>query len=173
MLIVFQIIGRRASLLDEIISEDDQSILNRIIQQTIDDIDFYYTIKIDEELFSTDIQLHIKYLINRLIFDIRIQNDFINEVEYRYPFAYELSKVLATNIEKEINIKVPLNELGFLSIYFSVYLQQLEQKFKEIHSVAFITNQGLSSAKLMRVQLEKYLQQITIDVISERANQSN
>ena len=168
LLIVFQIIGRRASLLDEIISEDDQSILNHIIQQTIDDIDFYYTIKIDEELFSTDIQLHIKYLINRLIFDIRIQNDFINEVEYRYPFAYELSKVLATNIEKEINIKVPLNELGFLSIYFSVYLQQLEQKFKEIHSVAFITNQGLSSAKLMRVQLEKIFgNQITIDVISE------
>ncbi|MGW7998130.1 BglG family transcription antiterminator [Staphylococcus xylosus] len=166
--IVFQIIGRRASLLDEFISEDDQSTLNRIIQQTIDDIDFYYTIKIDDELFSTDIQLHIKYLINRLIFDIRIQNDFIDEVENKYPFAYELSKVLATNIEKEIKIKVPLNELGFLSIYFSVYLQQLEQKFKEIHSVAFITNQGLSSVKLMNVQLQKIFgNQIMIDVINE------
>lgn len=166
--IVFQIIGRRASLLDEFISEDDQSTLNRIIQQTIDDIDFYYTIKIDDELFSTDIQLHIKYLINRLIFDIRIQNDFIDEVENKYPFAYELSKVLATNIEKEIKIKVPLNELGFLSIYFSVYLQRLEQKFKEIHSVAFITNQGLSSVKLMNVQLQKIFgNQIMIDVIKE------
>jgi len=166
--IVFQIIGRRASLLDEFISEDDQSTLNRIIQQTIDDIDFYYTIKIDDELFSTDIQLHIKYLINRLIFDIRIQNDFIDEVENKYPFAYELSKVLATNIEKEIKIKVPLNELGFLSIYFSVYLQQLEQKFKEIHSVAFITNQGLSSVKLMKIQLQKIFgNQIMIDVINE------
>lgn len=166
--IVFQIIGRRASLLDEIISEDDQSILNRIIQQTIDDIDFYYTIKIDDGLFSNDIQLHIKYLINRLIFDIRIQNDFIDEVENKYPFAYELSKVLATNIEKEIKIKVPLNELGFLSIYFSVYLQRLEQKFKEIHSVAFITNQGLSSVKLMNVQLQKIFgNQIMIDVINE------
>ena len=144
-------------MLDEIISEDDQSILNRIIQQTIDDIDFYYNIKIDVELFSSDIQLHIKYLINRLIFDIRIQNDFIDEVENKYPFAYELSKVLATNIEKEINIKVPLNELGFLSVYFSVYLQQLEQKFKEIHSIAFITDQGLSSVKLMKIQLQKYL----------------
>ncbi|MDW8543426.1 BglG family transcription antiterminator [Staphylococcus sp. KG4-3] len=166
--IVFQIIGRRASLLDEFISEDDQSTLNRIIQQTIDDIDFYYTIKIDDELFSTDIQLHIKYLINRLIFDIRIQSDFIDEVENKYPFAYELSKVLATNIEKEIKIKVPLNELGFLSIYFSVYLQQLEQKFKEIHSVAFITNQGLSSVKLMKIQLQKIFgNQIMIDVINE------
>lgn len=166
--IVFQIIGRRASLLDEFISEDDQSTLNRIIQQTIDDIDFYYTIKIEDELFSTDIQLHIKYLINRLIFDIRIQNDFIDEVENKYPFAYELSKVLATNIEKEIKIKVPLNELGFLSIYFSVYLQQLEQKFKEIHSVAFITNQGLSSVKLMKIQLQKIFgNQIMIDVINE------
>ena len=51
---------------------------------------------------------------------------------------------------------MPLNELGFLSVYFSVYLQ-LEQKFKEIHSIAFITDQGLSSVKLMKIQLQKYL----------------
>ena len=33
-------------------------------------------------------------------------------------------------ILKKLDIEVPLNELGFLSIYFSVYLQQLEQKLK-------------------------------------------
>lgn len=172
LLIVFQIIGRRASIIDEIINERDQSTLNNIVKNTIDDINFYYTIKIDEQLFSNDIQLHIKYLINRLIFDINIQNNLIDEVKTRYPFAYELSKVLAENIEKELKIKVPLNELGFLSIYFSVYLQQLEQKFKEIKTIAFITNQGLSSSKLVTVQLKKIFgQQIEVKVMNENEMQ--
>ena len=82
------------------INEQDQTILNSIIENTIKDINFYYTIKIDEQLFSNDIKLHIKYLINRLIFEINIHNDLIDEVKKRYPFAYELSKVLAENIEK-------------------------------------------------------------------------
>nr|WP_263314131.1 PRD domain-containing protein [Mammaliicoccus sp. Marseille-Q6498] len=174
LIIVFQIIGRRASIIDEMMTEQDQTILNQIIKNTIDDINFYYTIKIDDQLFSNDIQLHIKYLINRLIFDINIQNDLISEVKTRYPFAYELSKVLAENIEKALRIKVPLNELGFLSIYFSVYLQQLEQKFKEIHSIALITDLGLSSAKLVSVYLKNIFgSQIDIKVINENDVQLN
>ncbi len=174
LLIVFQIIGRRASIIDEMINEHDQTILNSIIENTIKDINFYYTIKIDEQLFSNDIKLHIKYLINRLIFEINIHNDLIDEVKKRYPFAYELSKVLAENIEKELDIEVPLNELGFLSIYFSVYLQQLEQKLKEIKSIAFITDQGLSSGKLVTVQLERIFgKDIQVKVINENQIQLN
>ncbi|MEX6012855.1 BglG family transcription antiterminator [Mammaliicoccus sciuri] len=174
LLIVFQIIGRIASIIDEMINEQDQTILNSIIENTIKDINFYYTIKIDEQLFSNDIKLHIKYLINRLIFEINIHNDLIDEVKKRYPFAYELSKVLAENIEKELDIEVPLNELGFLSIYFSVYLQQLEQKLKEIKTIAFITDQGLSSGKLVTVQLERIFgKDIQVKVINENQIQLN
>lgn len=166
--IVLQLLGRRASIMDEMIDENEHSMLERIIKNTIKDINYYYTIKIDESMFSKDIRLHIKHLINRLIFSVRVNNNLIEDVQQRFPFAYELSNVLAENIKKEINMDVPMNELGFLSLYFSVYLEQLEQQIRDIQSVAIITNQGLSASKLLTTSLQKiFSNQIDIEVFNE------
>lgn len=99
--IVLQLLGRRASIIDEIINENEHSMLERIIKNTIKDINYYYTIKIDEAMFSKDIQLHIKHLINRLIFSVKVNNNLMEDVQQRFPFAYELSSVLAENIKKK------------------------------------------------------------------------
>ncbi|MBM7599031.1 lichenan operon transcriptional antiterminator [Virgibacillus halotolerans] len=169
-LIVLQLLGRRASIIDEMINEREHSMLERIIKQTIEDINYYYTIKIDEAMFSKDIQLHIKYLINRLLFDVKVNNTLVDNVQQRFPFAYELSSVLAENIKKEINMDVPINELDFLSLYFSVYLEQLEQQIREIQSVAIITNGGLSTSKLLKVNLQRIFgNHIEIVVFNEDA----
>lgn len=154
-LIALQLFGRRASLIDEMLNDREQSLLQRIIKQTIEDIKYYYTIKIDESMFSKDIQLHIKHLMNRLLFKVKVNNHLVNDVQERFPFAYELSTVLADNIKQEIEVEVPVSELGFLSLYFSVYLEQLEQQIKEIKTVAIITNGGLSTSKLIKVNLQK------------------
>lgn len=168
--IVLQLLGRRASVIDELINENEHSMLERIIRNTIKDINYYYTIKIDESMFSKDIQLHIKHLINRLIFGVTVNNNLMEDVQQRFPFAYELSCVLAENIKKEIHMDVPINELGFLSLYFSVYLEQLEQQIRDIKSVAIITNQGLSASKLLATNLRKiFSNQINIEIFNEEA----
>lgn len=65
-------------------------------------------------------------------------------------------------------MEVPINELSFLSLYFSVYLEQLEQKIRDIKSVAVITNQGLSASKLLTTNLQKiFSNQIDIEVFNE------
>ncbi|WP_411842797.1 BglG family transcription antiterminator [Salinicoccus sp. HZC-1] len=157
LLIVLQLLGRRASIIDEIIDKDDDSLIQSVIDNTIDDINDSFTIKINEDLFSKDIRLHLKYLIDRLLFDVKVSNESVGDVQQRFPFAYELSKVLAENIEKEIDIQVPINELDFLSIYFSIFLDELEQKMRDINSVAIITNQGLSTSKIIKMNLQQIL----------------
>lgn len=157
LLIVLQLLGRRASIIDENIDKDDDSLIQRIIDKTIHDINDSFTIKINEDLFSKDIRLHLKYLIDRLLFDVKVSNESVGGVQQRFPFAYELSKVLAGNIEKETDIQVPINELDFLSIYFSIFLDELEQKMRDINSVAIITNQGLSTSKIIKMNLQQIL----------------
>lgn len=157
LLIVLQLLGRRASIIDENIDKDDDSLIQRIIDKTIHDINDSFTIKINEDLFSKDIRLHLKYLIDRLLFDVKVSNESVGDVQQRFPFAYELSKVLAGNIEKETDIQVPINELDFLSIYFSIFLDELEQKMRDINSVAIITNQGLSTSKIIKMNLQQIL----------------
>lgn len=157
LLLVIQILGRRASIIDDIISNDDESLLRLIIQNTIDDIRRDFKIQIDESLFTKDVQLHLKYLINRLIFGVKLNNDALGDVQQKFPLAFELSKVLAKNIEQFIKIDVPINELGFLSIYFSIFIEELNEKLRAIKKIAIITDQGLSTSKMIESNLKSVM----------------
>ncbi|WP_447556974.1 BglG family transcription antiterminator [Staphylococcus epidermidis] len=149
LILVTQLIGRRATFLDEIISSNDEKIINQIITQTIKDVKKYFNIQIDKSLFSKDIRLHIKHLINRLIFNIKIKTDIGLDISSQFPFAFELSKVLGSNISKVANIEVSKDELNYLTIYFSVYLERLEQNLNDIKTIILITQEGLSVKKLL------------------------
>ncbi|MBF9307641.1 PRD domain-containing protein [Staphylococcus epidermidis] len=153
LILVTQLIGRRATFLDEIISSNDEKIINQIINQiitqTIKDVKKYFNIQIDKSLFSKDIRLHIKHLINRLIFNIKIKTDIGLDISSQFPFAFELSKVLGSNISKVANIEVSKDELNYLTIYFSVYLERLEQNLNDIKTIILITQEGLSVKKLL------------------------
>ncbi len=149
LILVTQLIGRRATFLDEIISSNDEKIINQIINQTIKDVKKYFNIQIDKSLFSKDIRLHIKHLINRLIFNIKIKTDIGLDISNQFPFAFELSKVLGSNISKVANIEVSKDELNYLTIYFSVYLERLEQNLNDIKTIILITQEGLSVKKLL------------------------
>lgn len=169
LLVVLQLFGRRASVIDEILEEDDDSLIQKIIDETIQDINDIFSIKINENLFNKDIRLHLKYLINRLLFDVKINNESVGDVQQKFPFAYELSKVLANNIEEETEVTVPVNELDFLSIYFSIFLDELDQKLRDIQSVAIITNQGLSTSKVIKMNLQQILKaDVQISVLTPK-----
>lgn len=169
LLIVLQIIGRRSAVTESLMTlETSEKLINNIINNTIQDIEYFYTIKVNRQLFSPDIKLHISNMINRLIFDINIKNEITININKRYPFAYELSKVLASNIEKELNISVPENELEFLSIYFSVYLEEVERKLKDINKILVISDYGLSTFKLLKSYLiDIFGANIVVDVCAE------
>lgn len=167
LLMVLQLIGRRATLLSFLNESNYHTLLEDIIDKTIEDIEYYFSIKIDPEIFSFDIKQHLTYMINRLIFNINIENTLIDDIQQRYPFAYELSKVLAWNIEEKFDVDVPINELGFLSIYFSVYLAEIERRIREVGSIAVITDQGLSITKLLVSNLRNIFgEHVCIDVFT-------
>ena len=168
ILVVIQLMGRRATILDELISSSEAALIDDIIAHTIDDVIKYFGIEIDDGLFTKDIRLHIKYLINRIIFDIRLHNESAIEMKKRFPFAFELSKVLGENITKALNLKVSEEELGYLTIYFSIYLEKLEQEVKDISKVAILTDYGLSVYKLLKNNVIKLFgQQVEITMIEK------
>ncbi|AMY05978.1 PRD domain-containing protein [Staphylococcus condimenti] len=168
LLIAIQLLGRRASLMEEIINESDEKLIMKIINNTIRDVKRYFDIQIDEDLFNKDIKLHIKHLINRLIFNIKLENNVSAEMDIQFPFAFELSKILGDNITKYTGLSISKPELGFLTIYFSVYLEQLEQRFSDMKNIGIYTDGGLSTIKLLSSYLYKIFgKDISIEAIEK------
>ncbi|SUM31091.1 putative regulator of sorbitol operon [Staphylococcus gallinarum] len=74
------------------------------------------------------------------------------------------------NITKHIQINVSEEELSYLTIYFSIYLEKIEKEVKSISKVAIITDFGLSIQKLLQNNIMKIFGPNVEIVIIEQSN---
>ena len=122
LLIVITLLGRRASILNELITSSEATIIQEIIDGTIRDVYEYYGIELDNKLFTKDIRLHIKYLINRIVFNMNINDESVSNMNERFLLLLSCQNI--ENITKHIQIQVSEEELSYLTIYFSIYLEK-------------------------------------------------
>lgn len=167
--ITIPIAGRRTptnnrTMADITITEDIQNLLDLMMEQ----VGFDKEIVLEHETFFRDLQYHLTFMLNRLMFNIRIKNPLLGDVKEKYPVAFKLAEIAGQVIEKEYGLTVSEDELGYLAFYFGVFIAQNEVNVKRLRQVAVICGTGRGTAKLIAIQLQRVLNQNTeIDLFSE------
>jgi lichenan operon transcriptional antiterminator len=169
LFITIPIAGRRTptnnrTLADVTVTEEIQNLLDTIIEQVGFDKDIIQ----ENETFFRDLQYHLTFMLNRLMFNVRIKNPLIAEVKEKYPVAFRMSEIAGRVIENEYSISIPEDELGYLAFYFGVFIAQTEVKGRTLRRVAVVCGTGRGTAKLVSMQLQRVLTPNTeIDLFSE------
>lgn len=140
---------RRKELIDE---TDLRSYFDRMMQK----IHEVVVVDIHEETLFQEMQDHLRYMVNRLIFRIEFHDLFYGEIETQYPFAYELAKLGLQELGKLLDRPIPSVEYSYLALYFELALrhQTNETAQKEI---AVVCSTGRGTALIICRQLEKVL----------------
>lgn len=98
---------------------------------------------------------HISFMLNRLKYGIRIKNPVLDEIREKYMVPYKLAEIAKMLIEERTKKKVSKDELGFLAVYFSVFISENSYKQNKICSIAIICGTGKITARLIAAQLRK------------------
>lgn len=98
---------------------------------------------------------HISFMLNRLKYGIRIKNPVLDEIKEKYMVPYKLAEITKMLIEERTKKKVSKDELGFLAVYFSVFISENSYKQNKICSIAIICGTGKITARLIAAQLRK------------------
>lgn len=171
LFITIPIAGRRTpmnnrTMADIRITDDVKRLLELIVEQ----VGFKKEIIKENESFFTDLQYHITFMLNRLLFGLRLKNPLLDDVRSKYPVAYKMAEIAGQVIENEYDLKVTEDELGYLAFYFGVFVAQSDVKVKRFQKAAVICGTGRGTSKLVAIQLERVLNQNTeIDLYSEQA----
>ncbi|TDT51916.1 BglG family transcription antiterminator [Fonticella tunisiensis] len=112
--------------------------------------------KYDKELMW-GLEYHLNFTLNRLIFNIKIKNPLLKDIKNCYPLPYEMAKIAAKVIEKNYNVKVNEDEIGYIALHFGSYIERSNQKLFHIEKVALVCGTGLGTAQLLYVKLRKFL----------------
>jgi lichenan operon transcriptional antiterminator len=146
------------------ITEDVKSLLEQIMEQ----VGFDKEIINENELFYKDLQYHLTFMLNRLMFGIRIKNPLLDDVKAKYPVAFKMAEIAGQVIKNEYGLTVSDDELGYIAFYFGVFIGQNEVKTKRFQQVAVICGTGRGTAKLVAMQIQRVLNQASqIDLYSD------
>ena len=125
-----------------------------LLQKIVEQIRQELNISIDTHEFTEKFMYHIMFMINRLRYNVHIDNPMFEDIHYKYPLAFKMAEIAARVIGEEAEVAVTQAELGYLAAYFGVFLEvnTLNQKQQKI---AVISDKGRVTAQLFAVQIRK------------------
>lgn len=136
--------------------EYNLDLINRMIEAF--DRNNAYGLKQDEE-FISGLMGHLQPTIVRLKNHMRITNPLLQQIQETYGDVYQKCIQVAEVLEKELDCKVPPEEVGYLVMHFGAALVRLEE-LKDTRrrvEVGIVCASGIGISRLMASRLNHYL----------------
>lgn len=137
-----------------------------LLQKIVEQIRQELNISIDTHEFTEKFMYHIMFMINRLRYNVHIDNPMFEDIHHKYPLAFKMAEIAARVIAEDAEVEVTQAEMGYLAAYFGVFLEvnTLNQKQQKI---AVISDKGRVTAQLFAVQIRKVVDSSSqLDILS-------
>lgn len=146
----------------------DKSKLNDIIYNYFEDVDKKYkTNFLKDQEFLKLLYLHIAALIERAKKNQTVSNPFSMKISQQYPTVFNLAIQLSKLIEKEYDVKINQNEIGFIATHIAVPFEKREKyNFSKRYRIAIVCSSGGGSAFLIKLRLSEIFQNAEIENFS-------
>lgn len=141
--------------------EGISSILQRL------DEEFLTSFNEDEHLREA-LLLHMFPLLNRLYYNLQLNNPLVEDVYSQYANVFVISFRFAEIIEEEYGFWMSRDESGYVALHFATHLERMKQrKLEQFKRIAVICSTGGGSAQLIRLKLESVFPNASVITASE------
>ncbi|MFZ1283569.1 MAG: PRD domain-containing protein [Propionicimonas sp.] len=135
--------------------------ISDLVQLILDEISAEMDVRIPPTAMLKEFVHHLTFMVNRLRYKVRAPDRASADVRSAYPVAYRMATIAARLIERELNLTMTEDELGFLASYFQVFLEERRSSSTPAYRVAVVTPVGRVSARLVQLQLAKIMAETT------------
>ena len=97
---------------------------------------------------------HVSSLLERSAFSISYKNPIIDEIQIKYPVAFNIAILLGKMLNSKYQVDINRDEIGFIATHFAMNMEkQLVYKFKKYNSIAIVCSSGGGSAQLIKFKI--------------------
>lgn len=126
-----------------------------LIQQVIKDIQDKYQIDFSADLdLQTALALHIQPMLNRLKYDMVIQNPLLEQIKIESPVAFEMGVLTANVIEKRYQKTMSENEIGYIALHFALAIERYQQQGPK-KNIIIICASGMGSSQILQYKIRQ------------------
>ncbi|MFZ1411996.1 MAG: PRD domain-containing protein [Micropruina sp.] len=135
--------------------------ISELVQLILDEISAEMDVRIPPTAMLKEFVHHLTFMVNRLRYRVRPPDRAASDMRSAYPVAYRMASITSRLIERELELTMPEDELGFIASYFQVFLEERRSSSTPAYRVAVVTPVGRVSALLVQLQLAKIMAETT------------
>lgn len=137
---------------------------NELILEILAEIKRIYRIDlVEDKEFIYGLGLHLRSALNRIKYRMNLQNPMLKEIKNKYPFSFELAIVASDIIQRNQQIAINEDEIGYIAVHFEAAIERMKNKKKrQVRRVAVVCASGLGTAKLLAASIESKFPGLTI-----------
>jgi transcriptional antiterminator len=103
---------------------------------------------------------HLETAIAEIRIGAKAENPSLLLVKKEYPVPYSIAERASKMLERSFHLTIPDEEIGYIAIYFAVFLEKLNQPSKK--RVAVICPMGVITSKLLRYKLTSEIPEVEV-----------
>ncbi|RCW50512.1 MULTISPECIES: BglG family transcription antiterminator [unclassified Halanaerobium] len=144
-------------------SELSENNLEYLVKEMIKVVEKYFSTSFagDQKLYS-GLLVHLQAIVNRIIFNLPIQNPLLEDIKEKYSEVFKASKLAARLIQSEFYVEISEDEVGYLTIHFGAALERINFQKKTKAKVAIVCSSGVGTTNLLEVRLKNEFKAIEI-----------
>ena len=127
-----------------------------LVQEILETVVYEYGLEFDTSDIIEEFIYHIYFLMERLKYGVRYNNNMKEKIKEQYPVSYKIAKTASKVINDKYNYIVSEDEISYLAIYFETLLKKIKVQSENL-SILLITNSGPAYSKLMVNEIENII----------------
>ncbi|WP_203247380.1 BglG family transcription antiterminator [Sporosarcina beigongshangi] len=131
-----------------------------ITEQIIEGFERYAYIQLADKSKAVEtLYLHFKPAYYRMLFKIPITNSLLVEIKEEHQDLFTVVTEILKPIEEILNITIPEDEIGFLTLHFGGLLKQENENHNKVFRALIVCPNGISSSLMLENQLKSLFPQ--------------
>ena len=145
----------------------------KLVQEILETVVYEYGLEFDTSDIIEEFIYHVYFLMERLKYGVRYNNNMKEKIKEQYPVSYKIAKTASKVINNKYNYIVSEDEISYLTIYFETLLKKIKVQSENL-SILLITNSGPAYSKLMINEIESIIvnSQVSAYTIFEKVDYS-
>ena len=126
-----------------------------MINETLAEINQIYHYNFtNDTLLIEGLWVHLFSAIKRLKFQMKIENNLLEEIQMQYPFEMQLAQLLAKKMKQMLLVDIPMAEIGFLALHFCGANERRTLRVNsEKLKVVLVCSTGLGTSILLKSKI--------------------
>lgn len=128
----------------------------KLVEEILETVVYEYGLEFDTSDIIEEFIYHIYFLMERLRYGVRYNNNMKEKIKEQYPVSYKIAKTASKVINNKYNYIVSEDEISYLAIYFETLLKKIKVQSENL-SILLVTNSGPAYSKLMINEIESII----------------